>query len=115
MEHISFSQRKSDTSNDNVTHEYPTENKELAVKIIDVAERHPVANWIETGEGIAILQIISKYGRVINPDSEQPVTCVKNGDQVHVMPGERFALEGPMSVVVVTTPPELNDKADSVA
>lgn len=76
------------------------------MKVIDVGERHPVEGLIENGEGIAILQIIQKYGRILSPDSEQRVTRVTNGDQVRFMPGERFALEGPMSVVLVTSPAE---------
>jgi hypothetical protein len=108
MEHISFSQRQSHTCSDSVIHEYPSAAQEARadVKVIDVGERHPAEGLIENGEGIAILQIIKKYGRILNPDSEQAQTPVHAGDQVYIMPNERYALEGPMSVVLVTSPAE---------
>lgn len=104
MEHISFSQRKSHICGDSGVHEYPSADQEVGVQVIDVGERHPKEGLIENGEGIAILQVIKKYGRVINPDDERSVIRVNNGDQVRIMPGECYALEGPMSVVMVTSP-----------
>jgi len=81
--------------------EYPLEDKDINVAIIELRGRYPQTGFALNEISKETAYVVSGSGLVVVEGKESPVS---EGDVIMIMPGEKFYWEGKMALVMPCTP-----------
>ena len=102
MEYVKFEVAVRHANSSNCcAYEYPMQNAELNVGIVEIMTRYPDQGYAINHKCSEIGYILKGFGKLFTETTEVGLSC---GDVVYIPRGEKYYWEGNMTLVVSSTP-----------
>jgi ethanolamine utilization protein EutQ (cupin superfamily) len=94
-----------------VAYEYSTSADEINAAVIELAGRYPDDGWVRNLVCTSLIHVIQGSGHI---EGECGTTELAAGDQVLIVPGEKYAFGGSMKLLYVASPAWAPEQAEHV-
>lgn len=92
---------KHENSPECVAYEYPFEDKDINVAIIEVSGRYPSSGYVTNEQVKEMLFVTSGAGKVVIGFDEYELV---KGDMVLINPGQEYCIDGNLELVISCSP-----------